>query len=176
MRDHKAWLELDWPEGSGSARNVTALHIAAKTGLLSYTETRLRSKDVDVNQIDGVGRTALWWAADKGHAAIVRLLVQAGADPDKAETTAGLKPLHQAASQNHHEAVAALLEAGVDPLTRKTKEHPGRWCGNAPRSTGHTPLMVRLSRRPCSRHSSPSPSPPSTRDPNLVSESLFHVM
>lgn len=42
---------------------------------------------------------------------------------------------------NHNEAVWALLEAGVDPLTKKTRENPGRWCGNAPRTTGDTPLL-----------------------------------
>jgi ankyrin repeat protein len=55
-----------------------------------------------------------------------------------------LKPLHEAAKENHSAAVRALLELGVDPLTVKTTEDPGRRCGNASRSTGHTPLMVSI--------------------------------
>lgn len=82
-----------------------------------------------------------WWAATKGHAAVIRVLIRAGADPDQDDRRHGLKPLHKAASKNHHEAVRVLLEAGVDPLTPKTREDPGRRCGNAPRSEGHTALM-----------------------------------
>lgn len=58
----------------------------------------------------------------------------------------GLKPLHEAAGKNHHEAVRALLETGVGPLTPKSKENPGRRCGNAPTSRGHTPLMYACTR------------------------------
>lgn len=34
-----------------------------------------------------------------------------------------------------------LLEAGVNPLRPKTRENPGRKCGNAPSTRGHSPLM-----------------------------------
>jgi ankyrin repeat protein len=70
-------------------------------------------------------------------------LVQAGADPDVDDNVNGLKPLHQAASNNHADVVRALLEAEVSPLTKKTREYPGRRCGNASTSRGHTALMVR---------------------------------
>ncbi|CAM1504977.1 Fc.00g106140.m01.CDS01 [Cosmosporella sp. VM-42] len=135
----KAWLQIKWPDGASGAGLATQLHIAANAGLVSYTKELL--KDMEVDSRDGLGKTPLWWAATEGHAAVIRELTKAGANPDQEETVFGLKPLHNAANGNHHEAVKALLEAGVDPLTPKTHENPGRWCGNAPRSTGQTPLM-----------------------------------
>lgn len=81
-----------------------------------------------------------WWAAHCGHKNTIAILLSAGADPDKDELVYGLKPLHQAAAANHADVVSLLLEAGVDPHTPKTKENPGRRCGNARSSVGDTPL------------------------------------
>lgn len=142
-RRTKAWLKLHWSKNEEASKSVTPLHIAARYGLTDFAGY-LEPKDFTVDAVDVLGRTPLWWAAHGGHANTIRLLVQAGADPDKDEKPRGLKPLHEASSKNHAEAVRALLEAGVDPLTPKAREDPGRFCGNAPRSTGHTPLMVRM--------------------------------
>jgi len=138
----KAWLSLVWPGQQRAAKGVTNLHIAAKTGLRAYAETLLSSGTAEVDRLDKAGRTPLWWAAERGHADIIRLLVRAGANPDRENRLQGLKPLHVAARNDRYEAVTALLEAGVNPLTEKTKEDPGIGCGNAPTSVGHTPLMV----------------------------------
>ena len=72
---------------------------------------------------------------------MIELLVATGADPAREDAIHGLSPLHQAARANHSEAVKVLLQSGVDPLTKKSKEPPGNWCGNAPTSIGHTALM-----------------------------------
>ena len=119
---------------------VEQVHVAAKAGLQSYLKKILEKSDLKALDTSG-NRTPLWWAADAGHAATIQILIDAGANPDQDESSAGLKPLHEAARQNHHQAVKIMLEAGVDPLTPKTCENPGRSCGNAPRTTGHTPLM-----------------------------------
>lgn len=47
----KAWLQMRWPENSIGARKVTKLHIAAKSGLLSYTRELLGTFDADVADI-----------------------------------------------------------------------------------------------------------------------------
>jgi hypothetical protein len=133
----KAWLKLQ----GGVSHGATPLHIAAKYGLSDYTQ-HLIDRKADVHSQDVSGKTPLYLAASSGHAGIIRKLISAGAEPDADGETHGTKPLHAAASENHAEAVRALLEAGVDPLTPKTREDPGNWCGNAPRSVGHTPLMV----------------------------------
>lgn len=155
-----AWLKLCWPGDERASGGVTQLHIAAKLGLEYYVDSLLSSGEYSVDESDVCGKTPLWWAASCGHASVVRLLIGAGAKPDHDEPLRGLKPLHQAAKSNHFETVRALLEAGVNPLTEKTRENPGRRCGNAPRTYRQTPLMVSNNAK-CSR--SPSLSLLSTR-------------
>ncbi|CAH0055187.1 unnamed protein product [Clonostachys solani] len=139
-RDMKAWLQIKWNALSRRApQGVTKIHIAAKLGLCSYLEELTQTMEPDLP--DATGRTPLWWAAHEGHEAAVYELIKAGANPDQPESVSGLKPLHEAANLNHHAVVSVLLEAGVDPLTPKTQENPGRRCGNAPVTVGHTPLM-----------------------------------
>lgn len=135
----KAWLQLAWPTSPNGAGNVTALHIAGHTGLVAYTTKLLESMPVD--QLDSQGKSALWWAANSGHAETIEVLFSAGAAPDRDELVYGLKPLHRAAEGNHYMAVAKLLELGVSPLTKKTKDNPQRHRGNVPRTAGESPLM-----------------------------------
>lgn len=62
-------------------------------------------------------RTVLHWAAEKGNAEIIRLLIERGADvnaPDRAKLT----PLHMAAGIGALETVRHLLKAGADPNVR----------------------------------------------------------
>ncbi|KAJ5591628.1 uncharacterized protein N7459_001997 [Penicillium hispanicum] len=133
-----AWLEVEWP--SPSIQGLTSLHVAAWTGLDQYAIHLFQKEKPETEARDERGNTPLYWAASAGHADAARVLIANGAEPD-AEGTQGLKPLHQAASNNHAAVIKVLLDAGVDPLTPKTRETPGRFCGNAPTSVGHTPLM-----------------------------------
>ncbi|SPO06411.1 uncharacterized protein DNG_09100 [Cephalotrichum gorgonifer] len=138
----KAWIKIGWEHQFPRTDSVTQLHVAAKEGLLSYVMSLLETEEnMHVDVRDPCGRTPLWWAANQGHAAVISALIAAGANPDQDCGRDGLTPLHRAASLNHFEAARVLLEAGVHPMTRKTREHPGRRCGHAARSTGHTPLM-----------------------------------
>ena len=68
---------------------------------------RLLQKPLDPN---GQG---LVLAAQEGHLAVVRLLLEAGADKDAADTD-GDTALHIAAKEGHLEVVRLLLEAGAD--------------------------------------------------------------
>ncbi|RWA09204.1 hypothetical protein EKO27_g5912 [Xylaria grammica] len=136
-----AWLHLAWPWGTRGLGNFTQLHVAAGLGLDHYVQELLKMGSTDVNSQDKLGRTPLWWAASSGHAGAVRLLAQAGANPDQDDNYDGYKPLHKASSANHADAVKTLIECGVSPMTGKTREAPGRRCGNTPSSVGNTPLM-----------------------------------
>lgn len=58
---------------------------------------------------------ALHLASWKGHEAVVRLLLEAGADPNaRAGSYAVFTPLHFAASEGHEAVVRLLLDAGAD--------------------------------------------------------------
>ncbi|KAG8157059.1 hypothetical protein KVR01_013049 [Diaporthe batatas] len=143
MRDpdsSETWTKFQWFTVGNASSGITPLHTAAMHGLTAYARHLLLSP-VNVDAVDDHGKTPLWWAASRGMSEVVQVLIDAGANPDQEETFSGLKPLHEAASKNHPEVIKVLLGSGVDPLTKKTKEHPGNWCGNAPCSTGHTPLM-----------------------------------
>lgn len=68
--------------------------------------------------IDGAGRsrwTALHRAADRGHVGVVRLLCEAGANPNIQTETGGDTALHIAASRGDAGSLAELLRVGADP-------------------------------------------------------------
>ena len=118
---------------------VSPLHVAGTKGLHHYV-AHLLQLGQDPNRLDPYSKTALHHAAGHGHHRVVHILLEHGAANDL-DDYAGLKPLHLAASNNHAAVIKLLLEYGVDPFTQKTKENPGNWCGNAPRSTGDTPVQ-----------------------------------
>ncbi|KAF4471405.1 ankyrin repeat [Fusarium albosuccineum] len=134
-QNRRAWLHM---EDVGSL-NLTRLHIAARAGLVFYTKELLEHTEVDITDEDGY--TPLLLAAANGYPEVICVLLEAGADPDQAETFRGLKPLHEAASRNHAEAVRVLLEAGVNPLTLKIKDDPSRSVEPEVPHTGDTPLL-----------------------------------
>jgi ankyrin repeat protein len=59
-------------------------------------------------EAENKGRTALDWAAENGHEAVVGLLLEKGLDDD------GRVALYWAAENGHEEAVGLLLKNGVD--------------------------------------------------------------
>ena len=67
---------------------------------------------VDVSQPDGT--TALHWAAHRGDAAMIKLLIEAGAEVEK-KNYFGITPLFLACQEGSAETVGLLLEAGADP-------------------------------------------------------------
>ena len=60
---------------------------------------------------DSYGRTPLSWAAEKGHEAVVKLLVETGKVDVDSKDRHGQTPLSQAAGKGH-EAVVKLLQLG----------------------------------------------------------------
>ncbi|KAI9339812.1 ankyrin repeat-containing domain protein [Zopfochytrium polystomum] len=65
------------------------------------------------NDGSGGGLCALHWAADRGHAAVVRWLVERGATVDARDADEAT-PLHYAAIAESREAIDALLACGAD--------------------------------------------------------------
>ncbi len=61
------------------------------------------------------GRTALAYAVEGKNIEIAKILLQAGADPDKHSNVTGLAPLHHASMTGNVAMVRLLLEYGADP-------------------------------------------------------------
>ncbi|WAO83058.1 Hypothetical protein NCS54_00023800 [Fusarium falciforme] len=122
------WLRMYLQESHGLIddeylSSFSDLHVAAICGLDSYITTLIdQNNQAKIDQEDLQERTPLWWAADRGHAGAVRVLLQAGAAPNQPDL-GGQKPLHKAAMFDRFEVVQLLLEEGVDPLTKKGRDY-----------------------------------------------------
>ena len=99
-----------------SRDGFTALHLAAFFGQEEAAKILLeRGAEVHlVARNASIHATPLHSAAAGSHPAIVKLLLEHGADPNAAQD-GGFTPLHSAAQSDHRESAEALLEAGADP-------------------------------------------------------------
>ncbi|KAM0472609.1 hypothetical protein ACHAPX_008766 [Trichoderma viride] len=132
------WLSLEWPNFEFD--DMSPLHVAAYLNLTDYMRKLLERPNTNVNVVNEMEETPIYWAAYNGHEEAIRLLLQHGAESNKYNGT-GLTPLHEAAMRNHAAAAQALLTAGVDPLTPRTDPQAERYHYRARRSTGRTPLQ-----------------------------------
>ncbi|XP_029973497.1 ankyrin repeat domain-containing protein 66 [Salarias fasciatus] len=96
---------------------MTELHQAAAAGHYDELEELLREQRCDPNQrdVDWSHKTALHWAAAKGHTESVRILLEHGARPCL-RTVNGWTPAHYAAESGHLVVLRLLhsLHAPVD--------------------------------------------------------------
>ena len=91
-----------------------------------------RGDQVAVDATDALGWTALMYAADAGHDAIVERLLEAGGD-FSLKNAAEVTPLHLAAQRGRTQVVQRLLEAGADFQVRD--------------ANGRTPLFLAIDGR-----------------------------
>jgi ankyrin repeat protein len=84
-----SWLKTYWDmeEVGDPLKSFTLLHLASCFGILSLAENLLKKSLINkvnrllyLNKIDDKRRAALIWAARGGHEAVVRLLLEKGAD------------------------------------------------------------------------------------------------
>jgi ankyrin repeat protein len=109
-------------------KHLSAVHVAAAYGL-GETVLRLLENEHNADSKDNNGRTPLSWAAENGHEAVVRLLVdRADVDADSKDNY-GITPLSRAAENGHEAAVRLLVDRadvdadskdnyGITPLSR----------------------------------------------------------
>ncbi len=88
------------------------LHAAAKAGDVQKVEALL-AKGADVNGKTAYGATALHFAADKGHLAVVKALIQHKANVNVRDTFYQASPLTWATMHNHWAIEEALIDAGA---------------------------------------------------------------
>ena len=74
----------------------------------------------DAGAAQGDGMSALHWAAERGHAAVADLLLDAGAAVEAKTRVGGYTPLHLASRSGQGPIVRALLDAGADPNATTT--------------------------------------------------------
>ncbi|KAJ9659039.1 hypothetical protein H2198_003328 [Neophaeococcomyces mojaviensis] len=92
--------------------SVSFLHVAATLG---HDDIIAELRNVcAINGADADGKTPLTWAAEKGHEAVVKLLVENGADLEAKDKKHGRTPLLWAAEKGHEAVVKLLLEKGVE--------------------------------------------------------------
>jgi ankyrin repeat protein len=117
----ESWLNSYWfAEGCAFNPN-SVLHLASYFGIVPLAENLLSRKGwinklkcyIDVNKRDGFAKTALSCAAEKGHEAMVRLLLEKGADVNS-KGEYGMTALHRAAESGDEAMVRLLLEKGAD--------------------------------------------------------------
>ena len=67
------------------------------------------------------GRTPLWWAAERGHEAVVKLLLETGKANADSKDKDGRTPLSWAAASGHEAVVKLLLETGKADTDSKAR-------------------------------------------------------
>jgi hypothetical protein len=93
-------------------RHATSLYYAASFGLAEIVEA-LISTDAELNAPGSrFGGTALHAAVLRGHVPVVKLLLQAGADPSRADFNR-ITPLHTAVAYGNPEVISMLLQFGA---------------------------------------------------------------
>jgi cytochrome c len=101
---------------ASSTTSAGTLHDAAKVGDRAALESIL-TKDMDIDDPDGSGKSALYIAAEADHADIVTLLAAQGADPNRFITglySGQSAPIHAAIRKGNLKAIRALADAGAD--------------------------------------------------------------
>ncbi len=101
---------------------------AAREGDAARVRSQL-DRGAEVNLAQGDGMTPLHWAAERGHASVVDLLISASADVEAKTRIGSYTPLHLASRGAHSGVVQRLLEAGAD-------------AGAATTNSGVTPLHL----------------------------------
>src|SRR5262249_54205025 len=75
----------------------------------------LIAQGADVNAKTHYGANALWLAASKGHADVVKILLKNKADPNNIDIVWGSTPMASSVAGGKVDIVQMLLDAGADP-------------------------------------------------------------
>ncbi|KAI9770862.1 MAG: hypothetical protein M1839_003025 [Geoglossum umbratile] len=105
--------------------DTVGLHLTARLGLLHLSQKLLYSSGednrIEADSKDSSGQTPLSLAAEMGHEAVVKLLLEKGAELES-KCRSGRTPLLWAAERGHEAVVKLLLERGAE-LKSKDSYH-----------------------------------------------------
>jgi hypothetical protein len=105
-------------------RQMTGVHLAAYFGLTGVIMALLKNRhNPDIK--DTYDRSPLSWAAENGHEAVVKLLLEKGAELESKDKRWGRTPLSWAAEKGHEAVVKLLLKKGAELESRD-------WYGRTP--------------------------------------------
>jgi hypothetical protein len=120
----ESWLKTYWSieEHNGPPKSFKLLHLASYFGIIPLAEILVQKKGwisrvrrvYNLNKRDGNERTALIWAALRGHEAVVQLLLDKRADIEAKDKLFGRTALIWAAQGGHEAVVQLLLDKGAD--------------------------------------------------------------
>ena len=91
----------------------TGLHVVARFGLQDFLASLLECNEYADSKDAQYGRTPLSWAAENGHEAVVKLLLEKAIDVDSKDNS-NQTPLLWAARNGHEAVVRLLLEKAAD--------------------------------------------------------------
>jgi ankyrin repeat protein len=141
--DHQAVVDYFLNEipdrADGTNKIGVSLVLAAREGWTDLVRKHLNADPLSVYQRGWIGEAPLHWPAHNGHAEIVELLLDAGADIEADEIGLyGGKPLHWA-SEHEPTTVELLLKRGADVNSRNVKADSDNY--------GFTPLIMNATQR-----------------------------
>jgi hypothetical protein len=121
-------------------RHMAGVHLAAYFGLREAIMALLKSgHDLDVK--DTYNQTPLSWAARNGHEAVVKLLLEKGAELESKENRYGQTPLSWAARNGRETVVKLLLEKSAKLESKsKNSRTPLSWAAG----NGHEAIVKLL--------------------------------
>jgi ankyrin repeat protein len=103
----------------------SCLHILAHHNLTSLAKQWLDTEGTDPNAVDGKGRTALWWAVEKNHEPMVKLLLGAkDINPNLVDNVDGMSPFFIAVKNGHVSMVNIFLRN--TRIVWNSKDNDGR--------------------------------------------------
>ena len=130
-------VDVNTPQPDGA----TALHWAAHWDNLPIADLLLRA-GAKADKADDYGVTPLSLACTNGSAAMIKRLLEAGADPNLALPTTGETPLMTASRSGNVDAVRALLTRGATVDATEPHRHQTALMWAA--AEGHTPVVEAL--------------------------------
>ncbi|GLI73288.1 hypothetical protein PoHVEF18_001503 [Penicillium ochrochloron] len=130
-KSYSAWFRIYWETTfTSTPENFTDLMLTSHYGhrtvvkvlLEKGADVEARDSDADVEAEDSkYGRTPLSWAAERGRAAVVKLLLEKGADVEAKDSEYDRTPLSWAAERGHEAVVELLLENSADVEAEDSK-------------------------------------------------------